>query len=210
MIPVLTALLATIAPLTARAQPASSTGTNGFDTAVQRFLEQRRGTWRDMNVPESDGRALRDVIVERVAKRAVEIGTSTGHSGIWMAWGLGKTGGRLITIEIDPDRHREAVDNFKAAGVDGLVDARLADAHVLVPRLEGPIDLVFIDADKDWYTAYAKALIPKLSARGCLTAHNVRPGGGRWQMTGGYYEFVTGLPEFETTFRAGVMVSCKR
>ena len=206
----LTAFLLALVPVAACAPQASTTGTDGFDMAVQRFLDQRRGTWRDMNVPEADGRALRDVIVERGAKRAVEIGTSTGLSGIYLAWGLSRTGGRLVTIEIDAGRHREAVDNFKAAGVDGLIDARLADAHVLVPKLEGPIDLVFIDADKDWYTAYAKALIPKLSPGGCLTAHNVRPGGGRWQITGGYHDYVTGLPEFETTFRAGVMVSCKR
>ena len=118
-------------------------------------------------------------------------------------------GGKLLTIEIDPDRHAEAIRNFKEAGVASLIDARLADAHVLVPTLDGPIDLVFIDADKDWYTRYAKALIPKLSDRGCLTAHNVNPRGGR-QMTGDYYDYVTGLPEFETSFRAGVMVSCKR
>jgi predicted O-methyltransferase YrrM len=206
----LVACLLTLVPVTACAQTDSVGGTNGLDAAVQRFLDQRRGTWRDMNVPDADGRALRDVIVERGAKRAVEIGTSTGHSGIWMAWGLSKTGGRLTTIEIDPDRHREAVGNFRAAGVDGLIDARLADAHALVPTLEGPIDVVFIDADKDWYTNYAKALVPKLSERGCLLAHNVRPGGGRWQMTGDYYDYVTGLPQFETVFRAGVMVSCKR
>jgi predicted O-methyltransferase YrrM len=198
------------APGDALAQPASNGGASGLDVSVSRFLEQRRGTWRDMNVPEADGKALHDVVVERGAKRVVEIGTSTGLSGIWMAWGLSKTRGRLVTIELDPGRHREALANFKAAGVDALIDARLADAHDLVPQLDGPIDLVFIDADKDWYTAYAKALIPKLSERGCLTAHNVSPRGGRRQMTGDYYDYVTGLPDFETTFRAGVMVSCKR
>jgi predicted O-methyltransferase YrrM len=206
----LIALLAWVAPGGALAQPASRASAKGLDVSVPRFLEQRRGTWRDMNVPEADGQALHDVVVERGAKRAVEIGTSTGLSGIWMAWALSKTGGRLVTIEIDPGRHGEAVANFKAAGVDALIDARLADAHVLVPTLDGPIDLAFIDADKDWYTAYAKALIPKLSERGCLTAHNVSPRGGRRQMTGDYYDYVTGLPDFETTFRAGVMVSCKR
>ena len=115
-----------------------------------------------------------------------------------------------MTIEIDDERHAQALANFKEAGLASLIDARLADAHELVPKLEGPIDFVFIDADKNWYTNYAKALIPKLSPRGCLTAHNVNPRRGSWQMTGDYYDYVTGLPEFETTFRAGVMVSCKR
>lgn len=191
----------------ATSSPASEAA---LDARVKQFLDARRGTWRDLNVPEADGRALHDVIVERGVKRAVEIGTSTGLSGIWTALGLSKTGGRLLTIEIDPDRHAQALVNFKEAGVASLIDARLADAHTLVPTLDGPIDLVFIDADKDWYTRYAKALIPKLSERGCLTAHNVNPRRGSYQMTGDYYDYVTGLPEFETTFRAGVMVSCRR
>ena len=181
-----------------------------LDAKVKQFLDARRGTWQDLNVPESDGKALHDLVVERGVKRAVEIGTSTGLSGIWTAWGLSKTGGRLVTIEIDRERHAQALSNFTEAGLAGLIDARLADAHELVPKLEGPIDFVFIDADKNWYTNYAKALIPKLSPRGCLTAHNVNPRRGSWQMTGDYYDYVTGLPEFETTFRAGVMVSCKR
>jgi len=104
----------------------------------------------------------------------VEIGTSTGHSSIWIAWALSKTGGKLITIEIDERRYREALANFKEAGLSEYIDARLADAHQLVKELPGPFDFVFIDADKDWYTNYAKALIPKLEPGGCLTAHNVR------------------------------------
>jgi predicted O-methyltransferase YrrM len=185
-------------------------GAANIDATVTAFLDQHRGTWRDMNVREADGKALRDLIVERRLTRAVEIGTSTGHSGIWMAWGLSKTGGKLITIEIDRERHAEAVEHFKAAGVAPWVDARLGDAHELVPRLEGPIDFVFIDADKDWYTRYAQALLPKLSPGGCLTAHNVSSWRGSWQMTGDFYGYITSVPDLDTTFRAGVMVSCKR
>jgi caffeoyl-CoA O-methyltransferase len=211
----LRAMLATIGVLVSGAAcaqpalPASGGGERSVDASVRQFLEQRRGTWHDLNVPEADGKALHDVIVERGAKRVVEIGTSTGLSGTWMAWALSKTGGRLVTIEIDPGRHRDAVANFKAAGVSAFVDARLGDAHELVPKLEAPIDMAFIDADKDWYTNYAKALIPKLSPGGCLLAHNVNPG-GRHQMTGDFYDYVTGLPDFETAFRAGVMVSCRK
>jgi predicted O-methyltransferase YrrM len=192
----------------ALAQPQA--GSDGLDAKVAAFLAANRYAWRDMNVPEADGRALYDVIVSRRLTRALEVGTSTGHSGIWIAWALSKTGGRLITIDIDEGRHREAVRNFEQAGVSRFVDARLADAHELVPRLEGPFDFVFIDADKDWYTRYAKALMPKLVAGGCLTAHNVSPRRGRWQMTGDFYDYVTSLPDMETTFQAGVLVSCRR
>ena len=60
-----------------------------------------------MNVPEVDGRTLRDLIVNNGFKSALEIGTSTGHSAIWIAWGLSKTGGKLTTIEIDPALTRQ-------------------------------------------------------------------------------------------------------
>ncbi|MGH2435831.1 MAG: O-methyltransferase, partial [bacterium] len=77
-----------------------------LDDRVQSFLESRRGTWRDLNVPEVDGRTLRDLILKHKYKSALEIGTSTGHSAIWIAWALTKTGGKLTTIEVDPGRHQ--------------------------------------------------------------------------------------------------------
>jgi predicted O-methyltransferase YrrM len=191
----------------AAARPADQP--DGLDARVRSFLDERRGTWRDMNVPEADGRALHDIVVENRYTRGLEIGTSTGLSGTWIGWAMAKTGGKLITIDIDEGRHREAAANFKAAGVAPWIDARLADAHDLVPKLEGPFDFVFIDADKDWYTNYAKAVLPKLTAGGSLTAHNVSPRGGRRQMTGDFYEFMMGLTNMTGGFREGVFVSRK-
>ena len=109
---------------------------------------------------------LYDLIVKHNYQKAVEIGTSTGHSAIWIAWALSKTGGKLITIEIDKGRHREALANFKKAGLSDYIDARLADAHQLVEELKGPFDFVFSDADKDWYKNYFVALAPKLEIGG--------------------------------------------
>ncbi len=195
------------------------TSDQDIDSTVRAFLEKHRFRWRDMNVPESDGRILYDLVVKNGYTRALEIGTSTGHSGIWIAWALSKTGGRLITVEIDEGRHREAAANFREAGLAAFIDARLADAHELVPALKGPFDFVFIDADKDWYENYARAVIPKLASGGCIAAHNVyapRPGGrGRWGGgTGGYYEFMAAQPGFETTIhpesRSGLAISYKR
>ena len=154
----------------------STSGAGALEARVKAFLEANRGGWRDMNVPESDGQLLHDLVVKGGYTRALEIGTSTGRSGIWIALALSKTGGKLTTIDIDEGRHREAVRNFKEAGVSAFIDARLADAHELVPKLDGPFDFVFIDADKDWYTNYAKAVIPKLAVGGCIAAHNVYPG----------------------------------
>ena len=74
-----------------------------LDTRVKAFLEKHKSERRDMNIPMRDGKLLHDLIVEHNYTRALEIGTSTGHSAIWMAWALSKTGGKLITIEIDKD-----------------------------------------------------------------------------------------------------------
>jgi caffeoyl-CoA O-methyltransferase len=189
-----------------------------LDEKVRSFLESHRYKWRDMNVPEADGQILYDTIIENGYTRALEIGTSTGHSGIWIAWALSKTGGKLITLEIDERRYQEALDNFKEAGLSDYIDAWLADAHDLVPKLEGPFDFVFIDADKDWYTNYAKSVIPKLETGGCIAAHNVHsPGRSRWGRRSGtneYYEFMLEQEEFETSLlsesQAGISVSYKK
>ncbi|RPI29709.1 MAG: methyltransferase [Acidobacteria bacterium] len=192
------------------AQPKSE-----LDQKVRAFLASREGTWRDMNVPETDGQTLHDLVLKNKYKRALEIGTSTGHSGIWIAWALAKTGGKLITIDIDGERHREAVANFRAAGLADYVDARLADAHELVPKLPGPFDFVFSDADKDWYVKYAEATLPKLTVGGCFVAHNVSEGGG-WRRGGWVADFVDFLkkqPNLETTFDSrggGMSISFKR
>ena len=178
-----------------------------LDKKVKTFLDSRKNKWRDLNVPESDGKLLYDIIIKNNYKNAVEIGTSTGRSGIWIAWALSKTGGKLITIEIDEDRYKEALENFEKAGLLQYIDARLADAHDLVPKLTGPFDFVFCDADKDWYTNYFKALDPKLKVSGCFTAHNVGMSG-----VVEYYNYVSKLPNYKSSVDnrgAGMAISYK-
>lgn len=187
---------------------------NSLDERVQKFLDSHRGTWRDMNVPTSDGKILYDIIIKNKYKKALEIGTSTGHSAIWIAWALSKTGGKLITIEIDEDRYSEAVANFKAAGLSDYIDARLADAHTLVKKLKGPFDFVFCDADKYWYKNYFIDVLPKLEVGGCFTAHNVSGRRG-WRRggTGEFYDYIKDLPYLETTVDnsgAGISISYKK
>jgi predicted O-methyltransferase YrrM len=185
-----------------------------IDEKVKKFLDRMRSRWRDLNVPEDDGKILFEIVLQNKYKRALEVGTSTGHSAIWIAWALSKTGGRLITIEIDEGRYRQALANFKEAGLSEYIDARLANAHQLVNELPGPFDFVFIDADKEGYTHYAKALVPKLEPGGCMTAHNVEEGRFGMRGTREYYEYMKNLPEFETSThprsRAGVAISYKK
>lgn len=178
-----------------------------LDKQVKEFLRERKGSWRDMNVPESDGQLLYDIIIKNGYKSAVEIGTSTGHSGIWIAWALSKTGGKLITIDIDEDRHKEALENFKKAGLSQYIDARLGDAHELVPQLKGTYDFVFSDADKSWYINYFKDMDPKLVVGGCFASHNVSLNNNY-----NFYEYVSKLPNYKTTLDtqgAGMSISYK-
>ena len=183
-----------------------------LDEKVRMFLENRKGAWHDWNVPYSDGKILYDLILKHRYKKAMDIGTSTGLSAIWMAWALSKTGGKLITIEIDEGRHKKALANFKEAGLSEYIDARLADAHDLVKELEGPFDFVFSDADKDWYKNYFIDLAPKLKVGGCFTAHNASNTG----MAGirEFLDYVKSLPNFKTTIdttsSAGISISYKR
>ncbi|MBU2497675.1 MAG: class I SAM-dependent methyltransferase [Proteobacteria bacterium] len=185
--------------------------TGSLDEKVSKFLESRKNEWLDMNVSTSDGKVLYDLILKNRYTRAIEIGTSTGHSAIWMAWALSKTGGKLITIEIDEGRYKTALMNFKKAGLSEVIDARLADAHDLVKELKGPLDFVFCDADKDWYKNYFIALVPKLEVGGCFTAHNVS-----WRYNRdikAFLDYVSGLSNFKTTINRasseGISISCK-
>jgi len=184
-------------------------GDKSIDDRVKTFLKSNNYGWRDMNVPSSDGQKLYDLIIENKYTKALEIGTSTGHSGIWIAWALSKTGGKLITVEINERRYREALENFKEAGLSAYIDARLADAHDMVPKLEGPFDFVFSDADKGWYKNYFIAVDPKLEVGGCYTTHNVSArsrgrGTRRGSRSGSYLDYLLNLPNYETTvFQSG-------
>ena len=183
-----------------------------LDKRVESFLKESRYGWYDMNVPASDGKVLYDVILKNGYTEALEIGTSTGHSAIWIAWALSKTGGKLITVEINENRYEEALANFKKAGLSEFIDARLADAHELVPELEGPFDFVFCDADKGWYKQYLIDVLPQLEVGGCFTAHNVA---GRLQYgIRDFLDYLYKVPYLETTINrssgSGVSISYKR
>jgi caffeoyl-CoA O-methyltransferase len=190
-----------------------------LDAKVKKFLSDNSRQWYDMNIPSVDGQLVHDIILKNNYKSALEIGTSTGHSGIWIAWALSKTGGKLITIDIDEGRHNKAVENFKQAGLSEYIDARLTDAHTLVKELKGPFDFVFSDADKDWYKNYFIDVDPKLKVGGCFTAHNISDHGQGGYGRGGnsgqdvFLNYIKSLKNYETivnTAGGGVSISYKK
>ena len=181
-----------------------------LDSKVESFLKKHKGEWHDLNVPYDDGKVLHDLIVSSKYTSGLEIGTSTGHSTIWLAWAMSKTGGKLITIEVNERRHKEALKNIEEVGLGSFVDARLANAHDLVKQLSGPFDFVFSDADKDWYKQYFIEINPKLKAGGCFTTHNVADG----LADKDFLDYVKNHADYKTTIdhssRAGIMISYKK
>jgi len=146
-----------------------------------------------LSVPREDGEALW-VLTEAVnAKRVVEIGTSTGYSGLWFCMALTATGGHLTTFEINHERFTEAHQHFEEAGVAGLVTQIEGDAHKNVEKLKGPIDVVFIDADKEGYVDYLQKVLPLVRPGGLILAHNI-------DMAPDYVRAVTTRPDLQTIF----------
>jgi len=159
-----------------------------------------------LSVPVQDGKALRLLTEVSSAKNVVEIGTSTGYSGLWFCMALGSTGGHLTTFEIDSQRASMARRHFKEAGVDDLVTLIEGDAHKEVLKLKGPIDLAFIDADKEGYVDYLNKLLPLVRPGGLILAHNV-------DMVRDYDKAVTSNPDLETIFYRegnGLSISLKK
>ncbi len=174
---------------------------------LQDMLNQRAGM---MNVPPRDGRLLRLLTETTNAKHVVEIGTSNGYSGIWFLLALRTTGGKLTTHEYDAGRAALARENFKRAGVDDMVTLVEGDAHEEVVKIKDPIDILFLDADKEGYIDYLDKLMPLVRPGGLVIAHNMNTS----QADARYVEAITKNPKLETLFlhmdATGVAVTMKK
>jgi caffeoyl-CoA O-methyltransferase len=164
-----------------------------------------------LSVPPEDGKVLRLLTEATGARHVVEIGTSNGYASLWFCLALRNTGGRLTTFEIDARRAALARENFKRAGVDKLVTIIEGNAHEKVKMLKGPIDIVFLDADKDGYLDYLDKLLPLVRPAGLILAHDTTDAGSLMQ---DYLKAVTTNPELETIFlhkqTTGIGVTLKK
>lgn len=165
----------------------------------------------DMNVPCRDGRFLYDFIIQHDYKRGLEIGTFTGYSALWMGLALQKTGGKLITIEIDKGYGQVAQQNFQKAGLEDVIDSRINDAFEEIPKIEGKFDFVFIDAWKPDYVKFLHLLKDRILPGGAIIAHNVTNYARDMQV---FLDAIQNDPSLETTFHEisaeGFSVSLKR
>ena len=127
-------------------------------------------------VPPNQGKFLQ-LLAQAIGARAIlELGTLAGYSTIWLARGLAD-GGRLVTLESDSKYAEVARANIARAGLEHVVEVRLGPALETLPRLAGPFDLIFIDADKASNPEYLGWAL-ELSRRGTLiVADNVVRGG---------------------------------
>lgn len=161
---------------------------------------------RYLNVPQNDGRLLRLLAESMNARQVVELGTSTGYSAIWLGMALQKTGGKLTTYEIDPGRSAAARANFKKAGLADIITVVEGDAHEKLSQFKDPVDIVFLDADKEGYLDYLNKLLPLLRPGGLVIAHNITPGSADPR----YIEAITTNPGLETIVRSGVSLTLKK
>jgi predicted O-methyltransferase YrrM len=171
------ALVLALAPALARTGNLSAQATRPpaqISPELAKLLQQiKQVDTGQLAVSEEDGRFLRVMAAACRSKHALEIGSASGYSAIWIGLGLRETGGRLVTIEYDPARAREAIDNVRRAGLSDIVQVVQGDAFKVIPRLPGTFDFVFLDAWKRDYKHFLDMVLPRLDAGGVFLAHNV-------------------------------------
>jgi caffeoyl-CoA O-methyltransferase len=151
-------------------------------TPLEPLLEElHETTYASMSSPQMIagpvlGRLLRFLVAMVEPRLVVEIGTFTGYSALAMAGGLPE-GGRIVTCELSPERAEFARSWFARSPLGERIELRLGPALDTIAGLDGPYDFVFIDADKEGYTGYYEAVVPKLSPRGVIAVDNTLYGG---------------------------------
>lgn len=182
------------------------------DEAREHFIREFKRT--GLNTTPGDALFLRILVQSTGAKRGVEVGSATGYGALQMGVAFERTGGHLITVDIDPAMVRATRSNLKAVGLDQTVTVIEGDALQVLPKLEGEFDFVFLDALKRDYLKYLQALEPKLKPGAVVVADNVIQSAREMR---DFLECVQSSPAYETTtIRAsmekndGMTVSFKR
>jgi len=143
--------------------------------ASDEFREQFIKDFKHIPIDSTAGDALllRILAGSRRAQRGVEVGSARGFGAINMGIAFERTGGRLYTIDIDPDMVKACRENLAAAGLEKTVTVVEGDALKVLGELEGEFDFVFLDAVKQDYFRYFKAIEPKLKPGAMVVADNV-------------------------------------
>lgn len=140
---------------------------NIYETILKRLEKTAK---QYTNIAPENGQFLYILIQSIQAQNVLEIGTSNGYSTIWLAAALKETGGRLVTLEIDQERAKEAQSNLTEADLDDLVEIRVGNALDEIPKCNTTFDLVFLDAEKGEYLRYLELVLPNLRIGGLVVA----------------------------------------
>lgn len=147
-----------------------------FDEITSETLLELEKTQKDFwNIPRKTAVLINTFIKMMGAKSALEIGTSNGYSGIWIAKALKETGGRLTTIEFYEKRQSVAIENFKKCGVNDIIRPLQGSACDILEALDEneKFDFVFIDANKREYVKYFELVKPHLTPKALIIADNI-------------------------------------
>jgi predicted O-methyltransferase YrrM len=167
-------VVSSVLTMTAARGPAVDSPTPGLTPKVQAVLDDiRKADSGQLAISAEDGRFLRLLVATNHTKQALEIGAASGYSAIWIGMGLRETGGRLVTIEYDPQRAKKAAANIERAGFSDIVRVVPGDAFKQIPKVEGQFDFVFLDAWKRDYQKFFDMVFPRMPKGGLFVAHNV-------------------------------------
>jgi len=156
------------------AQPGPAAAPAGVEPAIAKLLAGIQAADKgQLAVSAEDGNFLRLMVGATNAKSVLEIGSASGYSAIWIGMGLRQTGGKLVTIEYDPIRAKEAAANVQRAGLSDIVRVIPGDAFTEFPKVTGNFDMVFLDAWKPDYKKFFDMVFPRVTPGGLFMAHNV-------------------------------------
>jgi len=136
---------------------------------VEQFQKSRSDSW---NIPRSEGMVLHAIVLAAGCRKLVEVGTSYGFSGLFLASAARANGGVLHTFDIEPRKHEVASKHFARAGLDEVVTLHTGDAARELNVLDDGVEFAFLDAAKPETCDYWKVLEPKLAGRCLITVDN--------------------------------------
>lgn len=149
-----------------------------------------------LNLEPASAQLLSILVRASGVTRAVEVGTSNAYSTIWLAWSLAPAGGRIISIDRNPEKHVLARENLQRANLQDRVELRTGDAAELVRQLTGAFDLVFLDADRRKFPEILQILLPKLAPKALVIADNVL---SHPEEIAEYLQMISSLADFQHT-----------
>ena len=191
---------------------------NEFSKSSQEILLDLEKTQKEFwNIDRNTANFLNMLIKIHNSKNALEIGTSNGYSGIWLADALKHTGGKLTTIEFWDKRQSVARENFRLCNVDDIIETKLGSALLILDEMSGeieqglrePFDFIFIDANKLEYIQYFHKIDPLLKSGGIIAADNTISHAKKVEP---YLKALVEHPSYQNqmlNFEAGLFVSLK-